>query len=230
MSVTARTAVKRALVLVGAVFVLFYLFFSRSLWFPDLERQVKVGKDRLSKGVDLTNPQTITWKIGGDDWKYTGECHVGLVLDRVSDLPPEAYRKESMTLKLKPDAYAVTYEPTAKGTRIEGLRAPRLIRNWYFRTDSPLSPDARIWESWGDTVELGLCGVQRYPWEDTYITVDVIQGDPMLAKANPRLQIVGDYDHAVFDHIRLLRILRDSVLLLLAICVAGLAYVGVKQS
>jgi hypothetical protein len=163
VSLSARAALKKAFVVVGAVFLLLYLFASRSLWFPDLERQVRVGRDRLTKDIDLSHAQTITWKIKGDDWKYTGECRVALMLDRVSDLPPEAYRKESMALKLKTDAYAVTYEPTTKGTTIEGIRAPRLIRNWYFTTDAPLSPDARIWESWGEKVELGLCGVQRYP-------------------------------------------------------------------
>jgi hypothetical protein len=229
VSLSARAALKKAFVVAGVGFLLLYLFVSRSLWFPDLERQIKVGNDRLSKEVDLTHAQTITWKISGDDWKYTGECRVALILDRVSDIPPEAYRKESMALKLKMDAYAVTYEPTTKGTRIEGFRVPRLIRNWYFRTDSPLSPDARIWESWGKAVELGLCGVQRYPWEDTYITLEVIQPDPVLAKANPKLEIVGDYDYAVFEHITPIRIFRDFVLLLLGLCVLGLAYVAIKQ-
>ena len=229
VSFSARAAFKKAFVIIGAILLLLYLFVSRSLWFPDLERQVRIGKDWLSKPIDLNRAQTITWKITGDDWKYTGECRVALVLDRVSDLPAEAYRKESMALKLKPEAYAITYEPTTKGTRIEGLRAPRLIRNWYFRTDLPLSPDARIWESWGETVELGLCGVQRYPWEDTYITVDIIQADPVFAKANPRLQIVGDYDYAVFEHITPIRIFRDAVLLVLGFCVISIAYVAVKK-
>jgi hypothetical protein len=229
VSLSARATLKKAFVVLGAVLLVLYLFVSRSLWFPDLERQVKTGRDRLSKDIDLSHAQIITWKIKGDDWRYTGECRVALILDRISDVPSKAYQKESMALKIKMDAYAVTCEPTSKGTTIEGIRAPRLIRNWYFLTDSPLSPDARIWESWGEKVELGLCGVQRYPWEDTFIVLEIVRPDPVLAKANPKLEVGGDYDYAVFEHITPLRIFRDSVLLLLGLCVLGLAYVAIKQ-
>jgi len=134
-----------------------------------------------------------------------------------------------MALKVKMDAYAITYNPTGKGTRIEGFRAPRLIRNSYFTTDMPLSRDARIWESWGTTVELGLCGFQRYPFEDSYVTLDIAEADPMLAKANPTLEITGDYDYAVYEHIKILRIFRDVILLVLALCVASIAYVAIRK-
>lgn len=186
------TAIKKVLIVAAGLFLLLYLFVSGSLWLAGLEHQLRISKDSLSKSIDLTHAQPVTWKIQGDEWKYTGECRVALILDRMPDLPDKAYRKESMALKVRMDAYGVTYEPTAKGTVIEGIRAPRLIRNWYFTTDMPLSPNARIWESRGEFVELGLCGVQRYPWEDTYITFDIIQPDPALVKANPKLQIVGD--------------------------------------
>ena len=134
-----------------------------------------------------------------------------------------------MALKLRMDAYAVTYEPTTKGTSIEGIRAPRLIRNWYFTTDMPFSPKARIWESWGKTVELGLCGIQRYPYEDTYVVFDIIEADPLLAKANPKVEVVGEHDYAVFEHITALRMVRDAVLLLLGFCVISVAYVAIKR-
>jgi hypothetical protein len=225
----ARATVKKALIVVAAVLVLAYLVASRSLWFPDLERQAKVGRDRLSRTIDITHPQTITWAIKGDDWKYTGECHVALILDRIKDAPSEAYRRESMALKVRVDAHAVTYQPTTARKTIEGIRAPRLIRNWYFTTDTPLSADARIWESWGRSVEIGLCGVRRYPWEDTYIEVEVLQPDLLLAKANPRLQIFGEHDYAVYEHIIILRIIRDGVLLFLALCVLGVTYAALKQ-
>lgn len=230
MNLRASATIKRALIVAAGLVLLLYLFASRSLWFPDLERQVRVGRDRLSKPIDISHPQTITWKIPGEDWKYTGECRVALVLDRAGNVPAEAYRKEAMVLKVKMDANAGTYKPTGKGTRIEGFRAPRLIRNSYFTTDTPLSPDARIWESWGQTVEMGLCGFQRYPWEDSYITLDVIQADPILAKANPRLEITGDYDYAVYEHIGVLRVMRDVILLILTVCVVGITYVAVKRT
>src|SRR5712692_1466853 len=125
-------------------------------------------------------------------------------------------------MRVKTDAYAITYEPAAGGKVIEGFQAPRLIRNWYFKTDDPLSPDAAIWQSWGDSVELGLCGLNRYPFEDTYIVVEITRPDPVLAKANPRLQIFGEHDYAVYEHLPMLRILRDSILVFLTLCVIGL--------
>ncbi len=79
---SARAAVKKALIVAGAVLVLAYLVAGRSLWFPDLERQARVGRDRLTRAIDITHPQTITWAIKGDDWKYTGECHVALLFDK----------------------------------------------------------------------------------------------------------------------------------------------------
>ena len=229
MSLTAKSTLKKALIVAGALFLLLYLFASRSLWFPALERQVRVGRDRLSRPIDITHPQKVTWAIKGDAWKYTGECHVALILDRVTDAPPEAYRRETMTLKVRMDAHAVTYQPTTTGKTVEGIRAPRLIRNWYFTTDTPLSAEARLWESWGTSVEMGLCGVQRYPWEDTYIEVEVLQPDLLLAKANPRLQIFGEHDYAVYEHITILRVVRDGVLMLLAICVIGMGYAALKR-
>ena len=229
MNLSARAALRKAFAVVAAVLLLLYLFVSRGVWFSDLERQVKTASDRLTKDIDLSHVQTITWKIKGDDWKYTGECRVALILDRNSDIPSEAYQKRSMALKVKMDAYAITYEPATNGTTIEGIRAPRLIRNWYFRTESPLSSDASIWESWGEKVELGLCGVQRYPWEDTYIVLEIVQPDPVLAKANPKLDVVGDYDYAVLEHIGAIRMFRDLVLVILALCVFGLTYVAIRQ-
>ena len=217
--------------MIGATLILVYLLASRSLWFPDLERQVHIGRDRLTKEIDITQPQTITWKILGDDWSYHGEVRVGLLVDDLPTIPRESYRKESMKLQIKMDAYAITYEPTAKGKRVEGFRAGRLIRNWYFTTDMPLSPEARIWESGGGARrEFGLAGVQRYPWEDTYIVAQILQGDPDLEQAHPRLEISGDYDYAVYEHIWTLRIVRDAVLFALAACVIWLAYVAVKPA
>jgi hypothetical protein len=229
VSVSATATAKKLLIIVGALLLLGYLFLTRSLWFSELERQAKVGRDRLNKPIDLARADTIIWKIKGDDWKYTGEFRVGLVFDRLSDIQPAAYRKESMLLKLKVDAYAITYKPTGMGTRIEGFRAPRLIRNFYYTTDAPLSSEARIWESWGKSIELGLCGVERYPFEDTYVAVEIVQPDPVLAKANPRLEIVGEHDYAVYEHLPMLRIFRDFVLMFLVLCVIGLAYGAVKQ-
>ncbi|HTM56436.1 MAG TPA: hypothetical protein VL175_20560 [Pirellulales bacterium] len=222
---------KKLLVVLGAALLLIYLLASRSLWLADLERRVLIGTHRLSKEIDVSQPRATEWKISADDWPYEGEVRVSLILDDLSTIPRDSYEKKSMKLQIKMDAYAITFEPTGKGTRVEGLRADRLIRNWYYRTDIPLSPEARIWEGVGGSRhEFGLAGVQRYPWEDTYIVVQIIQGDPVLAAAKPRLEVSGAYDYAVFSHIWPLRIIRDGTLLVLALCVLGLAYVGLKNS
>ncbi len=211
--------------------VIAYLLVSRSLWFPELEKQIRTSHHRLTKSVDLAQPGLVTWKIPGDDWSYEGECRVSLVVDKISSIPWESYQKGSMALQVKMDAYAVTCEPTASGKNVEGFHTNRLIRNWYFTTDVPLSADARIWESGNSSgTEFGLCGVRRYPWEDTYVLFDILRPDNVLAKANPRLQIVGDYDYAVEGHILSLRIFRDSVLFLLIVCVSALVYMALKHN
>lgn len=219
---------KNIVVVLIAALLLGYLAYSRSLWFPELERQVAVGKDRLSKPVDIEKSGKILWRIPEDQWKYTGEVKVALLIDNAQSLPRAALRKESMALQVVMDASAVSCEPSLSGMK-EVLRANRLIRNWYYATNAPLSPKARIWESGGGgTVELGLCGVTRYPWEDTIIEMDILRPDPILGGANPRLVVYGDYDYAAEEHIGSLRAARDVILCLLACCIALLAYYAMK--
>jgi hypothetical protein len=81
---------------------------------------------------------------------------------------------------------------------------------------------------WGSVVELGLCGLNRYPFEDTYIVVDVLEPDTVLAMARPRLEIFPEHDYAVYEHVGMLRILRDIVLVLLGLCVIGLVYGAIR--
>jgi hypothetical protein len=151
-------------------------------------------------------------------------CQVSLILDRIPAVPLAAYRKESMALKVRASAYGIIYASSESG-RIERFRADRLIKNSNFSTDMPLSTDSRLWESWGtSSVELGLAGVQRYPSEDTLITIEVLMADPILAAAKPRLQIVGEHDYAVAHHLRLLRIIRDFVLLCVMSCLIGISW------
>lgn len=219
---------KNIVVVLGAALLLGYLAYSRSLWFPELEREVAMGRDTLAKPVDLEKAGKILWRIPEDQWKHTGEVKVALLIDNLQTLPRDALRKESMALQVVMDANAVTYEPSTSGMK-EVLRANRLIRNWYYTTNEPLSPKARIWESGGgETVEFGLCGVCRYPWEDTIIEMDILRPDPILGEAHPRLIVYSDYDYAVDEHIGGLRTLRDVTLCLLACCIAVLAYYAMK--
>lgn len=219
MGATKHTA-KRLASGAAASLLLAYLLLSRGLWLADLERQVQIGKNRLSKAADVTQPQIMTWKISGDEWNYVGECRIALVLDRIPTIPAESYQKSSRALQVRVGAYAIPYESSKTG-----LRADRLIKNSYYTTDLPFSPQARIWESSDSrSVELGLGGAHRYEFEDTYIVLEVMNPDPALAAGNPRLEIFGEHDFAVYSHIWQLRIIRDAILLFLACCVVGLTY------
>jgi hypothetical protein len=79
-------------------------------------------------------------------------------------------------------------------------------------------------------VELGLCGLHRYPLEDTYLVVDILAPDAVLAMAKPRLEIFPEHDYAAYEHASILRIVRDVALVLLGLCVIGLAYAGLKRT
>ena len=219
---------KNIVIVLSAMLLLGYLAYSRSLWLSGLEKQVSIGRDRLSKPIDIEKTGKTQWRIPQDQWKYTGEVKVALEVDNIKTIPRSAYNKDNMSLRVAMDATAITYEPSNSGMK-EVLRAGRLIRNWYYTTNEPFSPEARIWESGGSsTVEFGLCGVRRYPWEDTIIEINVLRADPELSKASPRLIAYGDYDYAVYEHIGSLRVLRDMVLFLLVLCVAILTYYGMK--
>ncbi|MCF7817960.1 MAG: hypothetical protein K9M54_08765 [Kiritimatiellales bacterium] len=207
---------KKTLIIIGTILLLGYLLFSRGMWFPSLEEEeVRIGSDRLTKNIDISSPTTITWEIGRNDWSYVGEVHVGLVVDKLPEIPREAYSKETMDLVVKVDAYATIPVPF-RGKK--GLRPDRLINNWYFTTNTPLSPDSGLWESGGSTTrEYGLCGVERYSQENTCIVVTIENADPVLAKANPRLEVVGEHDYAVSGHLQGMRIFRDTVLIILSL-------------
>ncbi len=220
---------KNILVLIGTFLILVYLLLSRDMWLSGAEEQVKVSKDRLAKQIDINAPGTITWKINEDDWDYTGEVRVALIVDNLEEIPREKYDKETMSLNLKIDSHAITYSHTSKG-RKEVLRANRLIKNWYFTTDEPLSPAASIWRvGRGATLEYGLGGVQRYLGEDTYIEVSIENPDPILNKANPRLTVVGDHDYAVSSHIGSMRTARDIILISLALISIAISCQAIKK-
>lgn len=214
----------------SAAALLAYLFFSRDLWFPEIDRELQLAKERRSRPVEIGQAGKITWRINAEDWKYTGECEVALVLDRVDTIDPSAYRKGSRALKVKVDAYAIPYEVSGPTKRIEHPATPRLIRNWYYTTDEPFAQTARIWEFWGNVVELGLCGLHRYPFEDTFVEVDILEPDPVLAVAKPRLAIFPKQDHAMSEHAAIPLVLRDIVLVLLGLCVIGLAYAVIRRA
>jgi len=185
-----------------------YLLLGRGQWYSELERQAEIGSHpQYSDVVDINKPHTFTWKIAEADWSQgPGEAEVSIVFERVGAVPFEKYRKEGMPLKLKIDAY---------GVGKNGLRASRLIKNWYFTTNEPLSEEAKLWQAFGrQNIEYGLGGVNVYPFEDLFIELTILEPDKSLSVARPKLKIVGKHDHAVYGHITMLRFIRDGGLVL----------------
>jgi len=207
-----------AIVLIGA-----YLVVGRTFWFAELERQARIGSDPVfSPRLHLARPGQITWKVPRETWGYEqGDAKLSLVLDRVAGLPHSLADRSNLQLRLRVEAYAIP-----EG----GARADRLTRNWYYTTDEPFSEEARLWSSFGgDEIEYGLAGLRVYPLETVFTVVTVTTADPILDKGNPRLKLVGEHDYAVFEHVPMLRALRDGgmvVSLLLLIGLVLLAWRG----
>jgi len=219
---------KKIIIILSAALLLGYLAYSRSLWFPEFERMASVKRaEVLFKPVDLEKPGKIQWRIPMDQWKYTGEVKVALLVDNIKGIPTN---KDNMILRVVMDASAVTYEPSNSGMH-EVLRANRLIRNWYYTTNEPFSPKARIWQTGGQGfLEYGLCGVNRDRWEDTIIEMEVLQPDPALSKAHPRLAIYDNFEDVgeVQAILVYLRIIRDVILCLLAGGIIILSFSAMK--
>jgi hypothetical protein len=220
---------RRIIIIASAALLLGYLVCTRGLWLSELEKQTAIGRDRLSKPVAIEKTGKIVWRIAEEEWKYTGEIQVALVFDNIQTIPRSAYHIDSMALKVAMDANAIIYEQTNTGKK-DVFRTNRIIKNWYFTTNQPLSPEARIWQTGGsDIIEIGLCGVTRYPFEDTIIEMEILQPDSTLNKTNPRLIAYGKHDYAIYEHIGGLKVFRDVILSLLALCIIVLAYYATRS-
>jgi len=190
--------------LVAVIIIASYLWAGRSHWYSELEREAELGNNPLhSEPINIAQTGTAVWEVPFGDWEFReGEAHVALTFDRVPQIPRERYRKDEMSLKVRFGAYAVGGD---------GSRTNRRIRNWYFTTDDPLSPDARMWVSGG--TEYGLGGVWIYPFEELYLELEILEPDTVLGGANPRLKIFPKHDCAVLGHVGVLRLIRDGGLL-----------------
>lgn len=152
----------------------------------EIERRVRIKESPYYCNVlDVGKTGTFTWKISKNDWSYReGEAMISLIFQR--SLVTYKTKKE-MSLKVKINAY----------TKVENdLKVNRLIKNWYYTTDEPFSSEARLWESGGPEAEYGLGALNIYPFEDLFIEITILNPDTELAKAMPRLKIVGTVDLA----------------------------------
>jgi hypothetical protein len=205
-----------------------YLWFGRSQWFDTLEENAKIGADALySRPIDLSRPGEVEWALPLDQWSYReGETRLSLVLDRISGESPRLTSSTPINLRLRVSADAT---PT-RGVDTSGPY-DRLIRNWYFTTDRPLDADSRLWSSWGDKqLELGLAGIMRYPFDQITVKLEILAPDSVLSGYNPRLKLVGAHDYAVYEHLPLLRLIRDGGLFTCAILLLGLTGLAWRTS
>jgi len=203
----------KTLVVISILILTVYLLLSRGMWLANLERHIKVANNPYySKPLDLNKTGVIKFVINSGDWSYNdGLADVFLVFERSNASKEDHYWDRDFKLKVKVKAYAITESK---------MIFPRLVKNNLMPSDEPMSTTTKLWAGWPDTrLEYRLGRVLRFPMEDTIIEVTVLVPDTILAKANPRLKIVGDYDSAVLGHIYTLRLIRDFCLIL---CFASL--------
>ncbi|MBN1787291.1 MAG: hypothetical protein JW806_02745 [Sedimentisphaerales bacterium] len=215
---------KKIIIIISALFVAFYLFASRPHWFSELEQQIDIGKDFItSETVDVSRPNTFRWVIPKEEWNYKeGRACLNIIFDRKDDIPVDNYDKEVTPLRVRVAAY---------GILDNNEEANRLIKNWYYLSNEPFSPGLRIGVSWGTkVVEYMLAGIDVYIHEKMVIELEVLTPDEKLAKANPRLQLVGEHDYAVFGHIGVFRIMRDGGLFISIIALLYLVVNAIKDS
>lgn len=218
-----RAKALRLLVIAGFAAIVLVLLESRGQWFSDLERQARVGREAIfSDVIDVGSPGTFTWEVPRKNWPYEeGEAELGLVVRWANCADPAAASKHEPNLHVR---------VAAVGRPDSGGEYDRVVRNWYFRKEDPFAPDAGVWRSFSaDDAEYGLAGIAIYPFEKTEITVTVTHPDPVLATCKPRLKLVGKHDYAVYGHLPLLRLLRDSaigVAIAAALGLAALAWRG----
>jgi hypothetical protein len=213
---------RRVLVVAAAAIIALYVLATRPAWFDGLEREVEVGAAPIySDVVDVSEAHEFIWRIPRVPWTHQRtESRLSMEVDwracRVTSSTPSA-----TTLRVRVKALA---HPESGG------EFDRLVHNWYYRTDDPLAPDARMWRTFSaESTEYGLAGVLTYPWEDLSITLAIVNPDPQLSSCRPRLKLVGEHDYAVAHHLPQLRLLRDAGIALCMGCVLYLTAVGWKQ-
>jgi hypothetical protein len=202
-------------VVVAALFVIGVLLVARGRLLAPLEHEAALGKAALRTPVDLGSARVVTWDVPKDGWQYEeGEAKLSLLVRRGEGTTCDVKGKSPLKVGV-----------AAVGTLESGQQYDRLIRNWYYTTTEPFSPEARLWVASGpEEAEYGLGGVMIYPFEKLRVSLNVEVPDPGLGACSPRLQLVPSVDYAIAEHLPLLRVVRDTVLGLCILAVIGLAW------
>lgn len=207
---------RKVLVILSTLAIFVFILVARSQMLQNLEKHVTISKNPYySETIDLGRKHTFSWKISRADWHSTEKvAKIYLIFEKTPEMTGKDYRLKLFDLKVKIDTYAITEN---------NVKAPRYIKNYFFPSDEPMEKDSQLWAGSSDQKKEYLLGyvVMGLPYEDLYVDLTIKTPDAFLAKANPRLKIVGDYDPAVLGHIGILYLIRDAGII---ICLLALFF------
>lgn len=199
---------KKILIIISALLIVAYLLMNRLPLLQKLAHHQEIAKNPyFSKTLDLSKKSVIRLEIKSGEWNYNnGLANVVLAFERTAVSKDDNYFDKDFKLKLKINAYAITEKK---------LSYPRLIKNYFMPSDEPMSGKTKLWAGWPDDVmEYRLGNIIRFPNEDLIIELTIEKPDEILAKANPRLKIVGDYDSAAIGYVKILKLIQYIFLIL----------------
>ncbi|MFC1735572.1 hypothetical protein ACFL1X_05605 [Candidatus Hydrogenedentota bacterium] len=179
----------------ASMLVIFWIGAERAAWLG--------SQELFSPIVNLGEKGACTWEVPRQEWRLRkGEGDFSLAF---SDPERSVDRNKTETpLRVRVDAY--TYENEE--------RATRLVKDSYFTSDEPFSPEVRIWESYGgDHFEWGLGRTTVNPEEPLFIELAVLEPDKGLADGETRLKIVSKHDYAIHHHLWPIRIVHSFIAL-----------------
>jgi len=194
---------------------------ARNGTYSKASRELRVAGNKYETNkIDISKINTFIWTITKDEWEHEGDAQLSILFQIRKDLPREKYQRENVSLRVKVRAYATPSNADPRDWPA-GAEYDRVIRDWYYNTDDPLSKNSSIWRrSGGDRSEFGLAGISCRPYETLTIEVAVTSPDPILADSNPKLKIVGSHPSSMIPQILIARFidivgLTISILLLL---------------
>jgi hypothetical protein len=181
--------------ILGPAIVILYLLAMWSDWFSQVILATVGRRPLFSEPINIQEASVVKWHIPKGALLHNrtpnGKAKLSLVVntDLLKEIPTFSGQLE---LRVK----VVT-----QGLSEQEIGTYRLIRDWYFTSDEPLSAQGRgFWIAYGrGRLEHGLAGVVLVPEEDLEIELHVKTPDAELPRANPRLKLVGDHDIAIFS-------------------------------
>lgn len=177
-----KLSITLAAVVLGAI-----LIANHFLWFDHINEQVRRSTQSFKSDIiDLAKPGHIEWLISAEALpNLVNELLIiNLSLSRLDDpgMEPDKGDRLKMALTVEAEAPGVT-------------KTNRLIQNSFTPTNRPTDDRPVILAGWGGSHAEYLLGYTTlFAYDRLKITLEVIEPDPRLAKAQPRLMVVPSYD------------------------------------